>query len=538
MEVNILELKNTRRPKFEVNFEPIEGVYKIGQEIKSDGTAKAYAGSNIDGAEVQYRVTRSATFPSWSWHKWGYSPNSQAIEITNGITKTDENGEFIISFNADEDKSIEKKYYPTYSYTINADVTDINGETHSNSQWVMVGYNAMNLSIGITNQFDRKSQNKFKVNTTNLNGEKIKASGKIIVHKLEEPSKIFRTSLWGRPDNQEFTKKEYYQLFPNDLYGKENDVTTFKKGKEVLNIPFNTETSDSATFNGMKSWTSGRYVLEASGIDAFGEEVKDIQYFTLYDNNSTKNPTNEIWWFTAVKNYVEPGENADFLIATGDENLQVLYEIEHKGKIVQKEWFNLSQEQKKITIPVLEKHRGNFTIHFSLVKHGRVFTRSETITVPYLNKTLDIEFETFRNKLLPGQKEEWKLKIKGPKGEKVAAEMLATMYDASLDAFASNAFYMNIYNSYYSNKHWTNNSFSAKKSQLWNHHWNEHSQIYFRNYDKLNWFGYSVNYYGYRYKNLSGATAREDDMVIDYADAEVAVEEMEDEAGGAIMEWY
>ena len=524
-----------KRPKFEVDFEPIEGVYKIGQEIKVTGTAKAYAGSNIDGAEVQYRVTRSTSFPSWSWYKWGYYPNSQAIEITNGIAKTDENGEFIISFNADEDKSIEKKYYPTYSYTINADVTDINGETHSNSHYLMVGYNAMNLSIGISNQLDRKSRNKFKVNTTNLNGEKIKAKGKIIVHKLEEPSKIFRTSLWNRPDNQEFTKKEYYQLFPNDLYEKENDVTTLKKGKEVLNIPFNTETSDSAEFNGMKSWTSGRYVLEASSIDAFGEKVKDIKYITLYDNNSTKNPTNEIWWFTEVKNDVEPGENAEFLIATGDENLKVLYEIEHKGKIIKKEWFDLSKEQKKITIPVLEKHRGNFTIHFSLVKHGRVFTRSETITVPYSNKTLDIEFETFRNKLLPGQKEEWKLKIKGPKGEKVAAEMLATMYDASLDAFASNGFYMNIYNSYYSNKQWTNNSFSAKNSQLWNHHWNKHSQMYFRNYDKLNWFGYSVNYYGYRYKNLSGSTAREDDMVIDYAEAEVAVEEMEDEAGSAIM---
>ncbi len=163
---------------------------------------------------VQYRVTRSASFPSWGWYKWGYYPNSQAIEITNGIAKTDENGEFIISFNADEDKSIEKKYYPTYSYTVNADVTDINGETHSNSHYVMVGYNAMNLSIGISNQFDRKSRNKFKVNTKNLNGEKIKAKGKIVVHKLEEPSKIFRTSLWGRPDNQEFTKKEYYKLFP------------------------------------------------------------------------------------------------------------------------------------------------------------------------------------------------------------------------------------------------------------------------------------------------------------------------------------
>ena len=501
-----------KRPKFEVDFEPIEGVYKIGQEIKVTGTAKAYAGANIDGAEVQYRVTRSASFPYWTRHRWGYSPNSQEIETTNGVSKTDENGEFIISFNADEDKSIEKKYFPTYSYTIHADVTDINGETHSNSQWVMVGYNAMNLSIGITNQFDRKSQNKFIVKTTNLNGEKIKASGNIIVHKLEEPSKVFRTSLWGRPDHQEFSKKEFYDLFPNDVYEKENDVTTFKKEKEVLNIPFNTETSDSAEFNGMKNWTSGRYVLEASSIDAFGEEVKDIQYFTLYDNNSTKNPTNETWWFTPVKSYAEPGENAVFLIATGDENLKVLYEIEHIGKIVQKEWFNLSKEQKKITIPVLEKHRGNFTIHFSLVKHGRVFTRSETITVPYSNKTLDIEFETFRNKLLPGQKEEWKMLIKGPKGEKVAAEMLATMYDASLDAFASNAFYMNIYNSYYSNKHWTNNSFNTKNSQLYENDWNEHSQMIFRNYDQLNWFGYSVNYYSYKYRSLSNSAVRDDNM--------------------------
>ena len=530
------KVEEYKRPKFEVKFEPIEGVYKIGQEIKVTGTAKAYAGSNVDDAEVQYRVTRSATFPSWGWFKWGYFPNSQATEITNGIGKTDENGAFIISFNADEDKSIEKKYYPTYRYTINADVTDINGETHSNSQQVMVGYNAMKLSIGITSQLDRKSQNKFKVNTTNLNGEKIKVKGKIVVHKLEEPSTVFRSSLWGRPDNQEFSKKEYYKLFPNDLYEKENDVTTFKKGKEVLNIPFNTETSDSTQFIGMETWIPGRYVLEAYSIDAFGEEVQDIKYFTLFDNNSNKNPTNEIWWFAAVKNDAEPGENAEFLIATGDKNLRVLYEIEHKGKIVQKEWFNLSQEQKKITIPVLEKYRGNFVIHFSLVKHGRVFTISETISVPFSNKALDLEFETFRNKLLPGQKEEWKLKIKGPKGEKVAAEMLATMYDASLDAFASNGFYMDIYNSYYSNKHWVNKGFQAKTSQLWQNNWNKTSQIYFRNYDKLNWFGYSVNYYGYRYKNLVGSTGREDDRILDFAESEYAVEEMEDEAGAAIME--
>ncbi len=491
-----------KRPKFEVDFEPIVGVYKIGQTIKVNGTAKAYAGSNVDGASVQYRIIRSCNFPWWAWQRYGYSPYSQSIEIKNGTTKTDENGVFLIEFDAKEDASINKKYYPNYAYTITADVTDVNGETHSSSQYVSVGYNCMNLSLGVPTSLERTEKNRFKVSTTNLNGQKIDASGTIKVNKLIEPDQLYRTSLWSKPDFQEFSKEEYKINFPHDQYANEHDYTKYKVGELIATIPFNTAKNDSIDFNGMKTWKPGRYVVESSSIDAFGETVKDIKYIVILDKTGINNPTNDIWSCIPLKTYCEPGENAEFLIASATENFKVLYEIEHKGKIVDRKFITLNASQQKITIPILEKHRGNVSIHFSAIKFGRSHVSTQQIYVPYSNKVLDVEFETFRNKLLPGSKEEWKIKIKGPKGEKVAAEMLATMYDASLDAFTANSFYMNVFNSYYTNRYWSSYSFNQSNSQLYYNDWNPYYTMESRDYDQLNWWGYNINYGYYRNRGL------------------------------------
>ena len=123
------------------------------------------------------------------------------------------------------------------------------------------------------------------------------------------------------------------------------------------------------------------------------------------------------------------------------------------------------------------------------------------INVPYTNKMLDVEFETFRNKLLPGQKEEWKIKIKGKKGEKVAAEMVAALYDASLDVFKKNSWGLDVLNYSRSSRNWQSNiSFSTARSELMSENWNKYLRITKRkNYDKLNWFGYSYGRRDYGY---------------------------------------
>ncbi len=496
-----------KRPKFEVKFEPITGVYKIGQKLKVTGKAKAYAGSNVDGAKVQYRITRSCYFNYWTWYRWGYYPNSQTIEIKHGELKTDENGAFSVEFEAKEDPSINKKYFPTYSYSITANVTDLNGETRSTTGSVSVGYNCMNLSLGIETKFDRTNKNRFKVFTTNLNGEKIEASGSISITKLIEPDRLYRTSLWEQPDMQSFSEEDYNKLFPHDKYDQEYDHTKYKKGEIVGEYDFDTAKGDSVDFTTMKTWQPGRYVIETSSIDAFGQKVEDVKYVTILNQKSDQNPTNDIWTLTALNNYCEPGKNAEFLISSGAKDLIILYEIEHKGKIVSRKLLTLSTSQMKISIPILEKHRGNLTVHFSTVKFGRRHSSKETITVPYSNKVLDIQFETFRNKLLPGSKEEWKLIIKGPRGEKVAAELLAAMYDESLDAFASNSFYMNIYNSYYSDSYWGSSSFDQSFSSLYNDQWNKYMSTPSRKYNFLNWWGTVQVYTGsldYRYRGFVG----------------------------------
>ena len=126
-------------------------------------------------------------------------------------------------------------------------------------------------------------------------------------------------------------------------------------------------------------------------------------------------------------------------------------------------------------VAILEKHRGNFHVHFTFVKHGRNFTYSSNVNVPYTNKMLDVQFETFRNKLLPGQKEEWKIKIKGKNGEKIGAEMVAAMYDASLDAFRPNSWNLNLLSYNYASKGWkSNTSFSTAGSELMAIQWNKY----------------------------------------------------------------
>lgn len=487
-----------KRPKFEVDFVPVEGSFKIGERIEVKGNAKAYAGSNIDGAEVQYRVTRSQSFNPWTYYRWGYYPRqSSPVEIKNGTLKTDENGEFTIDFNALEDPTINKKFYPRYSYEIHADVTDINGETRSGSQYVSVGYNCLELNLRIDDLIERSRSNKFVVSTTNLNGQKTPAKGTVQVTELIEPDQVFRSQFWDRPDLPSISEKEHRSLFPHDVYANEDAVKNFKKGAQVMNISFDTEKTDTVVFAGMKNWKPGRYLVETKSVDAFGEAVEELQYVTILDKSSKENAVSEIWKMTPIKVICEPGETAEILISTAAEDLTILYEVELRGEIVSKEMIQLSKGQKSIKIPVKEEHRGNFSVTFTSIKYGRLNSTTQAIIVPYSNKQLDISFETFRNKLIPGAPEEWKLIIKGPNGSKVAAELLATMYDASLDEFSSNSFYLNPYNSRYSYRYYGSNSFSGSNSRAYSTHWNESYYFPNRSYDQLNWWGFSQ--YGGRY---------------------------------------
>lgn len=486
-----------KRPKFSVAINPVKGSYKLNETVNVTGTAKAYAGNVIDGADVSYRVVRTATFPYW-WYWWrGYYPTSNQMEIANGITTTDAKGEFKISFNALPDQSISKKYNPTFTYTVYADVTDINGETHSAQKYVMVGYKAMNITVDIPSDVEKTETNVFDLSTTNLSGEDEAAKGTVTIYKLKQPDKVFRTRDWTRPDKFVMTKDEYYAAFPYDVYDDENNMYKWEKGDIVFEAAFETPKDSTIKIKDLSDWKPGEYILEAKTKDAYGEDVESFNYFNVYGTKEKQIPDNSISYFTMVKSVAEPGENASFIIGTKDDSTKFYYEIEKNDKIVSKQWLTLSKEQKLIEIPVTEEDRGNFAIHVFTIKHNRLFTNKEIITVPYSNKYLDIEFETFRDKLLPGQDEEWKIKIKGPNGDKVAAEMLATMYDASLDAYKANYWYYDILKTFYSDLYWNGyQSFNDNSSSQYSFSKETYPYPVYRKYEQLNWFGFDY-YYGY-----------------------------------------
>jgi uncharacterized protein YfaS (alpha-2-macroglobulin family) len=489
-----------KRPKFEVKFEPVKGTYRLNDKITLTGRAASYSGAIVSDAHVQYHVVRSARFPDWIRYWRSSFPNSPQLEITNGITTTDANGNFQIGFTAIPDNSISKESEPTFNYKITADVTDINGETHSDEQNISVSYKSLFFETDLKTDLNKDEKNEFIIHSANTAGNFEPTQGIITIYKLKEPEQLLRKRLWPRSDKFTIGKEEYVKLFPNDVYNNEDEVSKWEKGEEVLNSAFDTQRDSVVKLVNVINWKQGKYRIELSAKDKYKEDVKYVRNITVFSPKEKEAPLNSIDWFSSLKDKAEPGEKAQFLIGTADKNVKVLYEVEAKNEIVSKEWLILNDEQKLIEIPVEEKYRGNFSVHFTFVKHGRDFHFDKVITVPWTNKELDIHLETFRDKLLPGAKEEWRLKIKGKNGEKVAAEMVASMYDASLDAFTSHKWNFSIYNSYHPRLSFLGGSgFSVVTSTPFSRDWNVYIPTTFRQYDRLNWFGYHMSggYGGY-----------------------------------------
>ncbi|MEJ7645867.1 MAG: MG2 domain-containing protein [Chryseolinea sp.] len=495
-----------KRPKFEVTFDSLKGSYKVNDTVKVVGSAIAYSGAFIDGATVTYRVVRVADFPLWWWYRWGYYPTSPEMAITQGETKTDTKGSFDIDFAAIPDLTTPQGSDPTFRYTVYADVTDVNGETHSRSTTVSIGYKSLLLDIhvGDINLEETPSNGKeVPILTTNLGGQFEPAQGKISISLLKSPSKAFRIRLWAQPDRTMYTREQYYEYFPSDLFDDELNVFKWERKQVVFTSQFNTSTQRSFNLQNLKSWQPGEYVIEATALDKNGAEVKSLAYFTIYSPKARKIPAAAVNYFQPIRLTVEPGEKATFSAGTTEQDVIVLYELEQNGSVIFKQWVKLNDEQRYFEIPVREEYRGNVAIHWTFIKNNRLYNGDHSIVVPFTNKDLNVSFQTFRDKLQPGQKEQWKILVKGKSADMVAAETVATLYDQSLDSFREHGWYNQLFAPQSTFLGWQSaNGFNTRDLTTYTRSWNTTvsgiAQI--ASFDELNWFDYDF----YQYHNLSG----------------------------------
>jgi hypothetical protein len=486
-------VEDYKRPKFEVKIDKVKGAYRLNDQVSITGNAKAYSGANIDGADVKFRVVRKINFPDWWWY---YRGSNEQTEILNGVVKTNEKGEFTISFKALPDPTVSASSQAYFSYTVYADVTDINGETRSSSGIVRIGYTTLQVSLDIPDKLEKEQENEFSISSANLDGEYQPAKGKLTIYRLKNPGRAFRAKLWDNPDKFLMSREEFYAAFPHDQYSDEGDFHKWEKEK-VSDQDFDTEANKKLALKGMKAWPQGMYLAELISKDKFGTEVKELRYFTLFSKKEAKLPYPETDWFVNLKYSAEPGEKTEILAGSSLDSVVVLYEVEQFGKLLSKKIMVLNNEQKFLQENVTENFRGNFSIHYTFIKNNRLYRHDETIVVPYTNKELEITFETFRDKLQPGEAEEWRIKIKGKMGDKVAAEMAATLYDASLDVFRPNNWSFNIYPTYYAILNWDNNGsgFSTSAGTLYQVGWYDTQSGGYRSYDSFNWFGYYYSGY-------------------------------------------
>jgi uncharacterized protein YfaS (alpha-2-macroglobulin family) len=437
-----ISVEEYKRPKFLAEIKKPEGTYRVNDSIKVTGFAKAYAGNNIDGSKVSYRVVREVRYPIWWGYYRGYYPRggSEGMEITNGNTITDAKGEFNITFKAIPDETVSKKDQPTFDYKVSVDVTDVNGETRSASTNVSVSYQALKLDIIADEKMNADSIKNIRISSTNTNGLFEKARVNLVLYKLKEPNKIFKKRYWEQPDVFTMNKGEYYQSFPYDVYADEDQMSKWELGEKIIDKSDTTAKDFKFKMGNVRLNTSGWYKIVATTKDKYGEEVKAEKFVQLAVSSGQFAMSKEPISVDVKKQQAEPGEKIEYNITTGFEKIWLIQNIVRTNENYKITFPALSAgETFSNTIDVTEADRGGINMSYAFVQHNRFYTGAENFAVPWSNKDLNISYETFRDKLLPGSEEKWKIKITGNKAEKVAAETLISMYDASLDQFKPHA---------------------------------------------------------------------------------------------------
>ncbi|MEO5984675.1 MAG: alpha-2-macroglobulin family protein, partial [Ferruginibacter sp.] len=423
-----------KRPKFFVEIQKPTGTYRLNDSVTIKGFAKSYAGNNIDGGTITYRVVRKVRFPVWWWESYRIWPphgRGNEMEITNGKVVTDSKGEFVIHFKAIPDETIDKKDQPIFFYEISADVTDINGETRSGRTSVSVSYQALQLAIETPVNTTSDSLKNIRIVSSNLNGIFEKAMIHFELYKLQSPGKIFRIRFWQVPDQFVMSQSEYNNAFPYDAYMDEDQPAKWTLADKLVDI------ADTTRENG--SWiasypalNTGWYKIIVTTRDKYGEAVKAEKILQISNANSTLQPL----YVNVSKSLAQPGELLKYKLLTGFDKVWVIHHIIKPAEEIQKVNPVITPADPYVNnIAVKESHRGGINLSYAFVKHNRTYAGTENILIPWSNKDLSISYETFRDNILPGSEEKWKIKIAGNKGEKVAAEMLVSMYDASLDQF-------------------------------------------------------------------------------------------------------
>ena len=435
-----VSVEEYKRPKFQVTLDAPKTAARLGGEVQLEGKAIAYTGAAVGGAKIRYRVVRQVRYPDW-WYwcfAWRMPQQSGAQEIAHGTAETQADGSFKIQFIAKPDLSVPEKDEPVFRYEVSADVTDTNGETRSGQRAVEAGYTALRASLTASDWITSGKPVEIKLLTTTLDGEPQKAEGALKIYRLKQPEKVVRPDILGlRPTPQPRTRgtlkggvKTEKKPAPKPDPSNPN---TWELGEVVAEQGLTTDAT------GRTSWTTkldaGAYRAKFETQDRFGKKITALLPLNVLAPEAKKFPIKVPNLVAGPKWTLEPGDEFMALWGSGYDRARAFIEIEHRGKLLQSFWTEAGATQQSVKQAVSEAMRGGFTLRVTMVRENRAYLESRHVDVPWTNKNLTVKWEHFVSKLEPGQKETWTAVITGPDAKKAVAEMVAALYDQSLDAY-------------------------------------------------------------------------------------------------------
>ncbi|AIZ64602.1 hypothetical protein PK28_14660 [Hymenobacter sp. DG25B] len=446
-------VEDYKRPTFQVTFEPVRGTPVLDKQVTVRGKATAYAGQPIDGGTVQYRVVRRTVWPLYMPYasgrgKIGYPGPGRGgeIEILNGTTQTDSAGGFAVTFLAQADEEMRRGrggWGPGYIFEVTADVTDAAGETRTGQQNVSLGTTALNLRLEIPELLNRDQLPALQLFSTNAAGEPQPARGQLRLYRLTPPARALRPRLWERPEREALSREEFKRQFPLDAYGQEDNDSTWARTL-VLTQDFDTGKTPQLTAlaTQLQQQAPGRYVLEATATTTTGTPAKTERAFTLFSPTAKELSIPTPDWFVALQDSVAPGQTARFLVGSSEAGARILVEAEAKGKTLRHEWLTLNAYEQRLVEIAVPAALGEtqLYLHATQVRDNRLYTHTAPVQVATPPAPLVLSIATFRDKLQPGQKETWRVTIHNAAGKPADAELMASLYDQSLDVFRPHSF--------------------------------------------------------------------------------------------------
>ena len=398
-----------KRPTFEITFPKVNEKYNWGDTVVVKASAKTYAGVPVQGAKVEYQVTRRNQL--W-W--WGAGSAGQLVKTESCVTREDGTFDVEIPLEAslsgkdEADMSDFMRIARFFNFEVSAIVTDISGESHEGVMSLPLGTKPTILTVNLPKRIETDSLKTVTFAYRNASGMPISCRLKYRIDKGE----------W--------------------------------KDAEA-NAPVSIKEYASSSASSSLVWKSGVHQLEA----ICGQDTLQ-QKFTLFSMKDTHpvEPTTE-WYYQTAKTFPRDGKPVYIQVGSSENGAHIVYSIIAGNKLLEKGAWELGDSIVTLPFTYKEEYASGIVLNYSFVKQGKCYTRMMSIARPLPEKKLNIAWKTFRNRLTPGQKEEWTLKITTPDGKPAKAQLMSVLYDKSLDQIAPHSwnislgFYQSLPNCYW-----------------------------------------------------------------------------------------